>query len=173
MNEGYTYESGTSQAAPHVAGLAALIWARNPTYTAAQVRSVIQLAAVDLGTAGWDQQYGWGRIDAPAALGLTLLDVTPVGEAKSARVGPPSRMDHREADIAPGRILVKFQSGLGAASVNQALDTLGVSIESQVKALEVQVLRVPVGQEWTLIDQLRALPGVEYAEPDYAVRLIR
>jgi hypothetical protein len=48
-----------------------------------------------------------------------------------------------------------------------------VSIESQIEALDVQVLRVPVGQEWPLIDQLRALPGVEYAEPDYVVQLIR
>ena len=54
-NGSYRSVSGTSQAAPHVAGLAALIWARHPTYTAAQVRTVIEDTAVDLGPAGWDQ----------------------------------------------------------------------------------------------------------------------
>lgn len=171
---GYVSESGTSQATPHVAGLAALIWARYPTYTAAQVRNQIQNTAVDLGTAGWDQQFGWGRIDAHAALGLTLSDVTLMGKAKPARVELSPPMDHREADIAPGRVLVKFQPGLSTASINRALGTFNsVSIESQIEALDVQVLRVPVGQEWSLIDQLRALPGVQYAEPDYAVWFIQ
>jgi len=174
MNGGYASESGTSQAAPHVAGLAALIWARYPTYTAAQVRALMENTAVDLGTAGWDQQYGWGRIDARAALGLTFSGVTAVGQAKSARVELLPSVDHHEADIAPGRLLVKFGAGISTASIHQALDSFsGVSIESQIVALDVQVLRVPVGQEWSLIDRLRALPGVEYAEPDYVVQLIR
>lgn len=82
-------------------------------------------------------------------------------------------MDHREADIAPGRVLVKFQPGINAASTHRTLGAFsGVSIESQIEALDVQVLRVLVGQEWSLIDRLRALPGVQYAEPDYVVRLI-
>ncbi len=82
-------------------------------------------------------------------------------------------MDHRDANIAPGRILIKFQSGVNAASVQQNLSAFGdVSIESQIPALDVQLLRVPVGEEWSLIDRLRALPGVEYAEPDYVVKLV-
>jgi subtilisin family serine protease len=171
---GYAYETGTSQATPHVAGLAALIWARYPTYTAAQVRALIENTAVDLGAWGWDQQFGYGRIDASAALGLTYNSVTHSGQARPARVELPAPVDHREADIAPGRVLVKFQPSLSTASLHQTLGAFSsVSIESQIEALNVEVLRVPVGQEWSLVDQLRALPGVEYAEPDYAVRLIQ
>jgi thermitase len=67
-DEEYDYVQGTSQATPHVAGLAALVWALAPTLTPAQVQSVIEDTAVDRGPPGWDSTYGHGRIDALAAL---------------------------------------------------------------------------------------------------------
>ena len=65
----YDFVHGTSQAAPYVSGLAALIWAQSPTLTPVQVQNVIQNTAFDLGAVGWDPNYGHGRIDAGAALG--------------------------------------------------------------------------------------------------------
>lgn len=65
----YDYLKGTSQATPHVAGLASLIWAINPGLAPDQVQDIIESTAVDLGGAGWDPDYGHGRIDALAALG--------------------------------------------------------------------------------------------------------
>jgi len=65
---GYWFYQGTSMAAPHVAGLAALLLAADPTLTPDQVRTAIQTTAEDKGTAGWDQYYGHGLIDAEAAL---------------------------------------------------------------------------------------------------------
>ena len=64
----YDYLRGTSQAAPLVAGLAALVWSEDPTLTADEVQGVIETTAVDLGAPGWDPTYGYGRIDALAAL---------------------------------------------------------------------------------------------------------
>jgi thermitase len=64
----YGYKDGTSMATPFVSGLAALIWSVCPDYTNDQVESQIETTAVDLGTPGWDQYYGHGRIDAHAAL---------------------------------------------------------------------------------------------------------
>lgn len=64
----YEYQSGTSMATPHVAGLAALIWSNGPDYTAAEVRQVMIITAHDIGSPGWDPYTGWGRIDASAAL---------------------------------------------------------------------------------------------------------
>ena len=72
---GYNYMSGTSMAAPHVSGLAGLLFSQNPNLTIAQVRSLLQLTSVDLGDPGLDDHYGYGRIDAFAALqaGYLLL----------------------------------------------------------------------------------------------------
>jgi len=70
---GYSYWSGTSFSAPMVSGLAALVLGRNPTLSAARVAQVLTSSADDLGTSGWDQRYGWGRIDAARALAAAGL----------------------------------------------------------------------------------------------------
>jgi serine protease len=64
----YAFQQGTSMAAPHVAGLAALIKANNPTFTAEQIRSRIQSNVIDLGSGGRDDFYGYGMINAYAAV---------------------------------------------------------------------------------------------------------
>jgi subtilisin family serine protease len=63
----YEYYSGTSMAAPHVAGVAALVWSQHPTCTADQIRSSLNNSALDLGTAGRDDLYGYGLAQAKAA----------------------------------------------------------------------------------------------------------
>ena len=68
----YDYVQGTSQATPHVAGLAALIWAVHPAWGPNNVRTLIQTTAVDLGPLGWDADFGHGRIDAANAVGIAL-----------------------------------------------------------------------------------------------------
>lgn len=73
----YAAMSGTSMAAPHVAGLAALLFAQNGTRSNATVRSLIESSADDLGGDGWDQYYGYGRINAYHALGITSTVIEP------------------------------------------------------------------------------------------------
>jgi subtilisin family serine protease len=64
----YTTMSGTSMACPHVSGTAALVWAANPGYSNSQVRNRLNSTAEDLGAAGWDPYYGYGLVDAEAAI---------------------------------------------------------------------------------------------------------
>lgn len=74
--DGYWYKSGTSMAAPHVAGLAALIKSARPELTNKRVAQAITQTALDLGPPGWDEFYGWGRIDAyRAVLSVTRFEV--------------------------------------------------------------------------------------------------
>ena len=60
----YVYKTGTSMAAPHVAGVAALIWSANPSMTAEQVELSLTASAVDINLPGWDIYTGWGRVSA-------------------------------------------------------------------------------------------------------------
>ena len=71
----YGSYSGTSMAAPHVTGTAALVWAVNPTFSNADVRQKIDASAIDLGAAGRDNQFGYGLVDAKNALGLVVQEI--------------------------------------------------------------------------------------------------
>jgi len=65
---GYGSVSGTSFSSPLTAGVAALVLARNPALSPAQVVDVLKTTAVDLGTAGVDNYYGAGRVNAYGAV---------------------------------------------------------------------------------------------------------
>lgn len=64
----YWFYQGTSMATPHASGVAALLLAENSSLTPSQIKSTLESTAEDLGTAGRDDTYGWGLIDAEAAL---------------------------------------------------------------------------------------------------------
>lgn len=64
---GYWLYTGTSMAAPHVSGIAALLISKDVAGPDA-IREALQNTARDLGPSGWDAEYGWGIVDAYAAL---------------------------------------------------------------------------------------------------------
>ncbi len=69
-NNGYNTMSGVSMAVPHVSGVAALVWSQNPSFTNQKVREILRNTAVDLGSSGWDKYYGYGKVNAFAAVTL-------------------------------------------------------------------------------------------------------
>lgn len=69
---GYASATGTSFSSPMTAGLAALIWSAKPTYSRTQVFDALKNSADDLGAAGPDGDYGYGRINAMKALRLAV-----------------------------------------------------------------------------------------------------
>ncbi len=70
LNDKYYRARGTSMAAPHSAGLAALIVSLHPEFSNEEARQVIRKSADDLGETSFDEKYGFGRINAQAATGM-------------------------------------------------------------------------------------------------------
>lgn len=63
--------SGTSMASPHAAGVAALVLSKNPALSPDQVRAILRASSVDLGPAGWDPVFGYGRVSGRNAVAQT------------------------------------------------------------------------------------------------------
>jgi serine protease len=76
----YGFLQGTSMAAPHVAGVAALMKAVNPALTPAQFDSLLTSGQLtqDLGAPGRDDQFGYGLVNAYAAVVAAQTTPTPV-----------------------------------------------------------------------------------------------
>ncbi len=96
---------GTSQAAPHVAGVAALLLQRDPRLTVDQVRELLRVGARTDATVGagraWSNRWGFGKVD--AARSLAVLD----GEAAGA-------VDPARSEVATNRDLLPPGSDLTA-----------------------------------------------------------
>ncbi len=113
-NRGGSYGSwnGTSFSSPVTAGVVALMMSANPALSSAQVQTLLFNTATDLGTAGFDKEYGWGRVDANAAVQAALASVSTVDtQAPSVAIGNP---------LASSTV-----SGLVAVDVS-AVDNVGV-----------------------------------------------
>jgi subtilisin family serine protease len=64
LNGNYASFSGTAMAALHVAGVATLLWSTYPSRTNQQVRTILTQTANDLGAAGIDEYFGYGKVNA-------------------------------------------------------------------------------------------------------------
>jgi subtilisin family serine protease len=82
---GYAYWFGTSFSSPIVAGVAALSLAVNPALTNAELVTILEKSADDIGPPGYDPSFGWGRVNAfnavsaarQAVMGPTLVEKSP------------------------------------------------------------------------------------------------
>jgi serine protease len=68
VGSGYEAWDGTSMATPHVSAVAALVWSHNTGWSNATIRDALQKSAEDLGAAGRDNSYGYGLVQAKAAI---------------------------------------------------------------------------------------------------------
>ncbi len=76
-----TYWCGTSQATPMVTGIVSLMLSKNPNLSYSSIYNILKASAIDtLGNrnAGWNQFYGWGRIDAAFALAQVIPAVNTI-----------------------------------------------------------------------------------------------
>jgi hypothetical protein len=87
---GYVDESGTSMAAPHVAGAVALLLSAFPGLSAERQQAALQNSAWDLGDPGPENTYGFGRLDTLAAYNWLLAspDFT-ISSSPTSATAPP------------------------------------------------------------------------------------
>jgi serine protease len=124
----YGWEWGTSMAAPQVSGVAALVLARNRALSAAQVRAILDASAIDMGTAGRDNKYGYGLVNAKRAVDLAaayaanrgLRGLSPNGDCPRvsgamivrAGAGLPSGIQQADIFDGSGRLVQTGRLGL-------------------------------------------------------------
>ncbi|PTR06767.1 subtilase family protein [Nitrosospira sp. Nsp5] len=133
---GYGAVSGTSVSSPVTAGVVALMMAAKPALPNTQVESLLYSTAVDLGAAGRDAYYGYGRVNAARAIKAA------VGATQTADTQVPA---------------VSISAPLGGATVTglvgvnvTATDNVGVTrVELRVNSATVAIdTSAPFGFTW-------------------------
>ncbi|MEE8349890.1 MAG: S8 family serine peptidase [Acidobacteriota bacterium] len=87
---GYSAPSGTSFSSPITAAVVALMMAANPSLSSSQLEDLLVQTADDLGTEGFDIFYGYGRVNAAAAVELAAGGPVVDSEAPSVLIMSPT-----------------------------------------------------------------------------------
>lgn len=150
----YSYMDGTSMASPAVAGIAALIKGVNPDLAPRDVADVLAQSSVDLGPAGRDDDYGYGRVDAWQAVELATT-TTPSKPAYVVKTSDGRSIDVPEDGsfnlgyVSPGELTLEAGSD---DNENGVLDdsgeyygriTLQVDFDGPQPAVELVVEKQP------------------------------
>lgn len=141
---GYGYRSGTSMSAPHVSGLAALLWGI-PGNGPARIRALIESNALDLGSPGWDVFFGSGLIQMDAAILPALPTATPEAtktldptqtNVPLQEIDPPPHMAAVTTTLTPAASQVPspFQTASQVVPAHTASDTPQPALEKMATA---------------------------------------
>ncbi len=135
----YGTMSGTSMATPIANGVAAMIKARFPSWTPDMVQWKLYTTARDLGTAGRDNTFGWGRVDLFAAVspGLAALP-TSFTILRGARVsGDLNSLLWRDSNSLVVNGVLPLNSGDPFVSV----EVVGSSLLRNATQLDINVVQ--------------------------------
>lgn len=79
----------------------------------------------------------------------------------------------KQPQFAQGEVLVKFKSNVTRERIDGILKACGLSIIKRIESIGVYRLKIPPGSTVKeMVDALNEYPQVEYAEPNYEVRII-
>ncbi|GAB3201351.1 serine protease AprX [Pontibacter aydingkolensis] len=134
----YTHMSGTSMAAPHVAGIVALLLDANPSLTVAQVKEILQQTATNIpGRASWE--VGAGYVNAYAAVDRAFRASAPYGSTlnftrtfnsnvNSNNISEKFTIDFNPATTATNR--TTFNVAAGTTGIEAKIKVTGVAGET-------------------------------------------
>ena len=116
---GYSTVSGTSFATPNTAAVAALVMSANPGLNPTDVTAVIISTVADLGAAGWDPGFGYGRVNARAAAELAANADTSDVTAPTAKLASPGQGATVSGVV---DIVLQASDGFGVTKVELLID---------------------------------------------------
>jgi len=100
----YRLMQGTSMATAELSGVVGLMLSANPNLSMKEIRILLRETALDIGPTGWDQEFGYGVVDAGAAVSRAkaglVVDADQDGYASVASGGEDC--DDNNPDIYPG-----------------------------------------------------------------------
>ena len=133
VNFGYAFLTGTSMAAPHVAGIVALMKSVNPDLTPQDIDSLLVAGELsdDLGAPGRDNQYGHGLINAQRAV-LSALQSTGSSPADNPRLA----------------------ASASTLNFGGTRTTLGLSLQNGGKG-DLELLSLSVSEPWLTVEPLK------------------
>jgi len=143
----YGYGNGTSFSSPIVAGVASLVLSVNPGLNVAHVKQIIEDSTDDLGPQGFDENYGWGRVNAFKAVQMAQKGPpaarTPTPPAQATRpaapptattppipVTPTLQLD--SAEVSPGSLLAILGSGFAP---NELVDLMLTTSDNNTRSI--------------------------------------
>jgi subtilisin family serine protease len=127
----YATLSGTSMATPCAAGVATFLFSANPALTTQQVETAMFSTAADLGTAGNDSYWGWGRVNQLGALrwvynnvpfradSVQVIQGTSLNDPVGNTFGADSTVFRVSGDTIPVGLLVRFKPTLATPNTIQ------------------------------------------------------
>ena len=134
LANGYVTATGTSLAAAHVSGVAALIFSSNLDLSRTQVEQILYQTADDLGEKGKDEVYGHGRVNAATALGMASIEVHDV-----AVVG--IRVEPRTFQIGEAAQIIVSVQNQGTFVENNLLIDVSVNAVPAENARKIQFIK--------------------------------
>jgi subtilisin family serine protease len=109
-DDDYDSVSGTSFSTPLTAGLIALLWSYAPTLTPDEVEDLLKTGCDDLGSAGLDSTFGYGRIDVAGTLSQMALQFSyPGGQPADVELTGGTSL---QVDVLAGAVSPQAGSGL-------------------------------------------------------------
>ena len=157
---------GTSAAAPHAAGVAALLLEKQPGLSPASIISTLENTAVDMGPPGFDFDTGFGLIQAAAALQAISgahLSLGLMLNRQTASGGDQVQMDVTEANTGPGMtvdlyFIVQVPPALSAALGCPSGDAV-LFLADAFASLLVRCVATAAPQSFVPLFRNRSIPG--------------
>ena len=155
---------GTSAAAPHVAGAAALVLGAYPDMSAPEIRSYLLDHARDLGASGADNAYGYGRVQLPprdetappATVAATPADASPTLTATPTPSPVPTAQDG----------ILATAGALLSTEVLPTAEAVATEIAPTVQAFVTDILPTVAGKVTEFAPTIKAVLGTVTSESD-------